>query len=139
MHQERLERERLERLERDRPWEIFVKTLTGKTLSLEVCGSDSIASLKRKISDKEGVVADILIFAGTQQLQDGRTLASYGLQRQSTLRMMIRLKCCDGSCCGPGSRDCDGSCCGPGSREQERGSRHPQRFERFLLAPEPEL
>jgi len=78
--------------------QIFCKTLTGKTITLEVTHDDTIKCIKEKIQDKEGIPPDqqCLIYKrgdeDTVQLEDKHTIKYYGIKRESVLHLILRLR-----------------------------------------------
>lgn len=73
--------------------QLFVKTLDGTTITLNVESADNIGQIKQKIQEKQGVPRDAqrLIFNG-KELQDEKSVADYGLQSENTLHLVLRLK-----------------------------------------------
>src|ERR1700722_19011145 len=70
--------------------QIFVKEPSGKIITLDVEGSDSIQVIVEKIQERTGLLPDrIELFFGSQLLMDGRTLVDYHIQKESTLKLVL--------------------------------------------------
>jgi len=75
--------------------QVFVKTLSGKTITLDVEPNTSIDEVQKKITEREAIPVEQqrLIFSGKQLTsEEGRTLADYGVQNNSTLHLVLRLR-----------------------------------------------
>ena len=85
---------RSQRKENGKEVQFFVRTLTGKIITIECCPEDTIFTVKSKIQDKEGVLVDNqrLVLPSGKQLEDRRTLSMYGIQKESTVDLMSRLR-----------------------------------------------
>ena len=74
--------------------QVFVKTLTGKTISIECEPDESIESLKAKIMEKEGIPPDQqrIIFDGKELKANMKSLSDYDIEDDSTIQLVLRLR-----------------------------------------------
>ena len=79
---------------------IYVKTLTGKIITVVVEALDTVEIVKAKIRSRESILSDKfhLLFAG-RELVDGRTLSYYNVQKESMLHLVLKLRGNDDRCC----------------------------------------
>ena len=93
IHQQTIQNECKE-LEQGTAFQIFIKTLTGKTLTIVVRKDDTVENLKSKIQDKEGIPPDVqrLIYGAKQLLDDARTLSDYDISKDATVHLLVRLR-----------------------------------------------
>ena len=80
-------------LEEGTTFQIFIKTLTGKTLTIVVRKEDTVENLKQKIQDREGIPSNEqrLIYAG-KELHGNRILSDYNISKDATLHLVLRLR-----------------------------------------------
>jgi len=81
--------------------QIFIKTLSGKTITVDTYPSEFIETLQLKIQAKEGTPANqqqrLRLTLGGKQLEKGRTLADYNVQKEATIHALLRLRGGSGS------------------------------------------
>ena len=83
----------MRKLEKDTTFQIFISTLTGKTVTIVVRKDDSVKNLKEKVQDREGIPSDQqrIVYAG-KELLDHKTLSDYDISKDATLHLVLRLR-----------------------------------------------